>query len=174
MTSIYKQEDKHYIYQSEKPFPRREECNEDEMYLESQLQKSTESWFKNAKRIVVKEGEEEKFLIFIYDSMGHKRLIPPEALVKIREGVEIPSSCYRVSKVYVEPSSSIHCNRGSDVDMAVFVDSVPHAKGKVTEWIKEMNNACDKYGMPNVGSVQFNKVILDYFNLLPPPPNDKP
>lgn len=110
MTSIYKKEERDCIYQSEKPFPREEEFLMFD-YPKLDFECSVKKWFSSAKRIVVKEGEEIMFKDYFFYNYS------PEGF-SLKEGVEIPSSCYKIL--------------GNFKEVAVFVDSVPHAKGKVT------------------------------------------
>jgi SAM-dependent methyltransferase len=148
MTSIYKQEDKHYIYQSEKPFPKREEYeNVIPKKLSGENYKlDIQDWFSSAKRIVVKEGEEKRFEMKIFDIIYFDN---PHANVpaKMKEGVEIPSSCYKVEGKFscslndcdcVLTGRHVNCDNYKIGHVAVFVDSVPHAKGKVTEDIEQI------------------------------------
>lgn len=128
MTSIYRKEERECIYQSEKPFPKHEDfsnlyfCDQSKAYDEA-----VESWFKNAKHIVVKEGEEEKFfthlmLTSVYElaRVGKSNGLTVEKILS--EGVDIDQSCYQIRSIFFEETKE---GKQYLEEQAVFVDSVP-------------------------------------------------
>lgn len=130
MTSIYRKEERDCIYQSEKPFPKLDTTYGGQHEL---LEIRISNWFSSAKRIVVKEGEEKRIEDYLFSR--EKVSDRPAFAIGLKEfGVEIPSSCYRVEeKCEVAICSFMFkcqyektCEKQS---VAVFVDSVPHAKG---------------------------------------------